>query len=118
MANNIYETVVTQINPTEPKEVYSLNIYAFKNAKFLVSVVDETNEKISSFETFVSYKNQPSLAALSTTGSPIGDTILYTFSVELILAVQPTENDRIVLKVLNSEAVPLKVYVGEMERVE
>lgn len=118
MANNLYQNQTTVIPDTETAEIYSLNIYAFKSAKFLVSVVDETNELIKSFETFVSYKKQPSLTALSTESSVIGDVIGFTYSVAFIPAVLPTENDRITLNVLNESGSELKVYVGEIERVE
>lgn len=117
MANNIADSKITVIPDTEEVEIYALNLYAFKTAKFLVSVVDETNEQISTFETLVSFKKQPSTTAIHQTSTPIGDSISYTYSVEFVAGV-PVENDKVSMKILNSSGSELKVYVGEIERVE
>lgn len=118
MANNIAESTVTTIPFVvggQTKDVYTLNVYAFKSAKFIITVVDETANTVSSFETLVSYKKQPSTTPLHTSSTPIGDVIDYSFNV----VFTPDESlGKIMLRVTNSSIHDLKVYVGEIERVE
>lgn len=115
MANNIADSTKTIVLAGETADVYTLNVYAFKTAKFLVSVVDETSEKVSAFETLVAYKKQPSISALSQNSVAIGDSILYSYNVAF---VADETTGKIVLQITNDEAVDLTVYVGEIERVE
>lgn len=116
MANNIVASTTTLVAPAATGIVFSADVNKFKSVKMIVTILDTTADKVSTFEVFMSYTLSP-IAPQYSKYSVIGDSIVngvfdYTFDfvydgIETITAT-----------VLNSGSNELEVLVGEIERIE
>jgi hypothetical protein len=116
MANNIAATSKTTIGVGDTSIVFSADVTKFKSVKLIVSVKDETADKIRSFELFVSYTLTP-IAAQYSAYSAIGDALVES-SFDYTLSVVYDGIEAINVQIANNGENSVDVYVGEIERIE
>jgi len=112
MANNCVVTQTFDIPAGENLLCFTLGAQNFKNIKWIVTIKEETTNRVHAYEVSATYTLSP-IAPTFTKYALIGDDIDHEF-------VMTYNNTSMLfeMSVVNNEAQAIKVYFGEIERIE
>jgi len=112
MANNCVATQTFEVPAGETLVCFTLGTHNFKNIKWIVTVKEETTNRVHAYEVSATYSLSP-VSPVFTKYALIGDDIDHTFNMAYNGTTMLIE-----VGITNNETETIKVFFGEIERIE